>query len=175
MFANFGHQFIVFCCGSWHFRGVEDSGENCVRCFCGISANFRTVVLARKIRRIISCEHFSTRTFTEHVEHLLSSVVVRILCSLCSILHLFIRLNKPHNEELLEVPANSPDLNVCDYYLWKAIQERLQPRYGTRVELRADVLRQAVNLPLEEIWRSICSWPHRLLKCHMAGGGHFEG
>ena len=27
----------------------------------------------------------------------------------------FIRLNKPHNEELLAVPASSPDLNVCDY------------------------------------------------------------
>ena len=58
--------------------------------FCGIFANVRTVVLARKIRRTISCEHFSTRTFPEHVEHLLSSVVVRILCSLCTILHLFL-------------------------------------------------------------------------------------
>ena len=73
------------------------------------------------------------------------------------------------------MPASSPDLNVCDYYLWKAIQDRLQPRYGTRVELRADILRQALSLPLEEIRRSICSWPQRLLKCHMAGGGHFEG
>ena len=45
--------------------------------------------LARKIRRTISCEHFSTRTFPEHVEHLLSSVVVRILRSHCSILLLF--------------------------------------------------------------------------------------
>ena len=70
---------------------------------------------------------------------------------------------------------SSPDLNLCDYYLWKAIQDRLQPRYGTRVELRADILRQALSLPLEEIRRSICSWPQRLLKCHMAGGGHFEG
>ena len=87
----------------------------------------------------------------------------------------FIRLNKPHNEELLAVPASSPDLNVCDYYLWKAIQDRLQPRYGTRVELRADILRQTLSLPLEEIRRAICSWPHRLLQCRMAGGGHFEG
>ena len=87
----------------------------------------------------------------------------------------FIRLNKPHNEELLAVPASSPDLNVCDYYLWKAIQDRLQPRYGTRVELRADILRQTLSLPLEEIRRAICSWPHRLLQCHKAGGGHFEG
>ena len=70
----------------------------------------------------------------------------------------FIRLNKPNNEELLAVPLSSPDLNMCDYYLWKAIQDRLQPRYGTRVELRADVLRQTCNLPLDEIWRSICSW-----------------
>ena len=28
---NFGYQIDVFCCFSWHFRGVEDSGENCVR------------------------------------------------------------------------------------------------------------------------------------------------
>ena len=47
-------------------------------------------MLARKIRRTISCEHFSTRTFSEHVEHLLFSVVVSILCSLCSFLHLFL-------------------------------------------------------------------------------------
>ena len=55
------------------------------------------------------------------------------------------------------------------------MQDRLQPGYGTRVELRADVLRQAFILPLEEIRRSICSWPQRLLQCHKAGGGHFEG
>ena len=45
----------------------------------------------------------------------------------------FIRLNKPNNEELLAVPPSSPDLNMCDYYLWKAIQDRLQRRHGTRV------------------------------------------
>ena len=43
----------------------------------------------------------------------------------------FIQLNKPHNEELLAVPASSLDLSVCDYYLWKAIQDRLQPRWHT--------------------------------------------
>ena len=85
------------------------------------------------------------------------------------------RLNKPNKEELLVVPPSSPDLNMCDYYLWKAIQDRLQPRYGTRVELRANVLRQAYNSPLDDIRRSICSWPQRLLKCHMASGRHFEG
>ena len=69
----------------------------------------------------------------------------------------------------------SPDLNMCDYYLWKAIQDRLQPRNGTRVELCADVLRQTYNLLLDEIRRCICSWPQRLLKCHMTGGRHFEG
>ena len=26
-----GYQIVVFCCFSWYFRGVEDSGENCVR------------------------------------------------------------------------------------------------------------------------------------------------
>ena len=26
----FGYQIVVFCCVSWYFRGVEDSGENCV-------------------------------------------------------------------------------------------------------------------------------------------------
>ena len=59
--------------------------------------------------------------------------------------------------------------------LWKAIQDRLQPRYDTRVELRADILRQTLSLPLEEIRRAICSWPHRLTLCRNAGGGHFEG
>ena len=61
--------------------------------FCGIFANFGTVVgtmCGLCLVRTIVCEHFSSRTFTEHVEHLLSSVVVRILCSLCSILHLFL-------------------------------------------------------------------------------------
>ena len=28
---NFGYQIVVFSFFSWHFRGVEDSGENCVR------------------------------------------------------------------------------------------------------------------------------------------------
>ena len=35
----------------------------------------------------------------------------------------------------------------------KAIQDRPQPRCGTRVDLCADVLRQAHNLPLDEIRR----------------------
>ena len=26
-----GYQIVVFCCFSWYFRGVGDSGENCVR------------------------------------------------------------------------------------------------------------------------------------------------
>ena len=26
-----GNQIVFFCCFSWYFRGVEDSGENCVR------------------------------------------------------------------------------------------------------------------------------------------------
>ena len=40
----------------------------------------------------------------------------------------FIRLNKPNNEQLLAVPPSSQVLNMCDYHLWKAIQDRLQPR-----------------------------------------------
>ena len=70
----------------------------------------------------------------------------------------FVRLNKPNNEEMLAVPPSSPDLNMCVHILGKAIQHRFQPRYGTRVELRADVLRH--NSPLDEIRRSICSY-HR--------------
>ena len=69
----------------------------------------------------------------------------------------FIRLNKPKNEELLAVPPSSPGLNMCDYYLRKAIQDRLQPRSGARVWSSARTLRQAYNSPLDEIRRSICS------------------
>ena len=65
------------------FRGVEDSGENCVRFVFGGGLPERSGEPSHVNTS------FSTRTFPEHVEHLLSSVVVRILCSLCSILHLF--------------------------------------------------------------------------------------
>ena len=82
----------------------------------------------------------------------------------------FIRLNEPNNEDLLAVPPSSPDLNMCE-----RPSKTSSSLYDRRVELRADGLRQAYNLPLDEIRRSICSWPQRLLKCHMASGRHFEG
>ena len=66
------------------------------------------------------------------------------------------------------MPPSSPDLNMCDYYLWKATQDKLPP-WHTSAELRADVLRQAYNLSLDEIGRSIFSWPQRLLKWPVAG------
>ena len=66
----------------------------------------------------------------------------------------FIRLNKPHNEELLAVPVSSPDLNVCNYYLWKAIQDRLQPRYGTRGATVALVLPSTPTLATRAVFTS---------------------
>ena len=84
----------------------------------------------------------------------------------------FIRLNKPRTTRSClrcHRAAGSQHVRLL------LVEDHPRQRYGTRGELRADVLRQACNLPLDEIRRSICSWPQRLLKCHMAGGGHFEG
>ena len=64
-FADFGHQFVVFAVA--FFAEFGTVMRTVCGQFCGIFAEFRTVVS----------------------EHLLSSVVVTILCSLCSIVHLF--------------------------------------------------------------------------------------
>ena len=83
---------------------------------------------------------------------------------------------------VLELPRRSPDLNVLDYAIWKAVstnmrrQERSFPsrKRETRNEYIARLRRTALRLPRTTIEKSIASMVRRCELLYRAKGRHFE-
>lgn len=70
----------------------------------------------------------------------------------------------------------SCDLNVCDTYLWNAIQEGLDKgKYPTTVEeMKMRIKEIANDLPQEHINNAIMNFFKRAKKCLEQDGGSFE-
>ena len=83
---------------------------------------------------------------------------------------------------LWHIPARSPDLNPCDFALWKEINKRMKQQElkwkSTRRETRDEYLgrwrRIATRLPKSFIEDSIANMARRCKRLHEAKGGHFE-
>ena len=81
-----------------------------------------------------------------------------------------------------EIPKRSPALNVCDYFLWSAVNKRMREQEKTftddRRETRATFLkrlrRTALNLPSSVVAASVGDMKRRCERLLAAGGGHFE-
>ena len=89
---------------------------------------------------------------------------------------------KAVNINVFAIPKRSPDLNVLDYAVWKAVtmkmrkQERRFPRSKreTRAAYIARLRRAALSLPSSTISKAIGDMKRRCELVYQAKGGHFE-
>ena len=72
-------------------------------------------------------------------------------------------------------PARSPDLSVCDFFLWGHLKERVyrsKPR--TTEELKHSIRHEIQSVPLEMIGRAMQSFRRRLELCIQNEGRHLS-
>ena len=79
-------------------------------------------------------------------------------------------------KNVIQNPPNSPDLNVLDYHTWDHMDKMVQQNKDivTLSDLKREVVRSYQNVNMDEVRKSIESWPKRLEKCIEAGGDRFE-
>uniref|UniRef100_A0AAF5DNJ5 Tc1-like transposase DDE domain-containing protein n=1 Tax=Strongyloides stercoralis TaxID=6248 RepID=A0AAF5DNJ5_STRER len=76
---------------------------------------------------------------------------------------------------LIEWPAQSPDLTVSDYFLWRHLKEKVYSHNVTNLsELKKVIVEEITKIPLEMIRRAIDNIVKRCAKCLEYDGGHFE-
>jgi hypothetical protein len=81
-----------------------------------------------------------------------------------------------------EIPKRSPDLSVCDYFLWPEINRRMRQteqswgaaRRETRAEYLKRLRRTAMKIPRALIDKAIGDLRRRCQLLIAAEGGHFE-
>ena len=84
--------------------------------------------------------------------------------------------------DVFKIPPRSPDLNVCDYALWKEINKRMRrqelcwsaSRRETRQQYLAFLARTARRPPAQLITDSIGDVVRRCERLYKAKGGYFE-
>jgi transposase len=84
--------------------------------------------------------------------------------------------------EIFTIPARSPDLNVLDYAIWKAVtrkmraQERSFPRSKreSRTAYIARLRRAAMSVPTTTINKAIMNMKHRCNLMYLSKGGHIQ-
>ena len=89
---------------------------------------------------------------------------------------------KASSIRIFEIPPRSPDLNVCDYALWKKVTRnmRLQEKKfskgkrETRVEYVGRLRRTAKRLSPAFVNKAIGSMRKRCQRLYAAKGHHFE-
>ena len=93
-----------------------------------------------------------------------------------------IRAKKSAKIKVFAIPPRSPDLNVMDFAIWRAInvkmrtQERKFPRSKreTRTAYIARLRRAAHSLPKKSINKAIAGMKRRCKLIYDAKGGHIE-
>ena len=72
-------------------------------------------------------------------------------------------------------PPRSPDLNVCDFFLWGYLKSRCYtPKPRNLDELEANIRREVGLLDPAMITRALLDDRARAHRCIAAGGFHFE-
>ena len=73
-------------------------------------------------------------------------------------------------------PPYSPDLAVCDYFLFPRLKSELRGhRFRNIRDMKTAVLRTLRQIPEEDYRNAMRSMPLRWMKCIASGGGYFEG
>ena len=80
------------------------------------------------------------------------------------------------------IPKRSPDLNVCDYALWKEVNKRMRGqerkfptgKRETRAKFLKRLRRTALSLPQSFVDKAVGDLQKRCQLLHAARGGHIE-
>ncbi|XP_031357888.1 uncharacterized protein LOC116181640 [Photinus pyralis] len=72
-------------------------------------------------------------------------------------------------------PARSPDLSICDYFLWGYLKEKVfKRRPHTIAELRQRIIEEVNAIPRDICARATENFRHRLQQCVDANGRHLS-
>ena len=90
--------------------------------------------------------------------------------------------NREAKLRVFRIPQRSPDLNVMDYPIWKAVSTRMRRQErqfpANKVETKAQFLarlhKTAKALPKQLVQKSIADMRRRCQRLNAARGGHFE-
>ena len=75
----------------------------------------------------------------------------------------------------IDWPASSPELNVCDFFLWVYLKYRVyRTKPKTVEELKNRIREEFANIPIEIRERAIMSFYNRLHRVIESGGSHFQ-
>ena len=94
-----------------------------------------------------------------------------------------IKAKEDANIDIFEIPKHSPQLNLCDYFLWKEVNKRMRLTERTwpssRVEQRSAYLRRltrtAKSIPSDMITKAVEHMQVRCQRLVEAEGGQIEG
>ena len=78
---------------------------------------------------------------------------------------------------VIEWPPRSPDLSVCDFFLWGYLREQVYESgkiFKTVDELKRKITQEINRISLDYVTSSFKNWVSRLDKCIENEGGHFE-
>ncbi|QQP48772.1 Transposable element tcb1 transposase [Caligus rogercresseyi] len=72
-------------------------------------------------------------------------------------------------------PSSSPDLNLCDYYLWGILERDTNKRaYNTVDSLKAAIIQAVANLSREQVAHAVGRFRHRVEAVIVKGGSWIE-
>ena len=76
----------------------------------------------------------------------------------------------------IECPAKSPDLPVCDFYLWGHLKSVAYsaPSPRTTQELKLRIQEDISRISVDVLRRAMNSVHDRLVECEQRNGGHLE-
>ena len=70
-------------------------------------------------------------------------------------------------------PARSPDLSICDFFLWGHLKERVfKSRPNTLPQLRERIIEEVNAIPRDMCERAVRNFRERLQQCVAANGRH---
>ena len=85
------------------------------------------------------------------------------------------RTNLPDFISTEEWPPYSPDLNPLDYSIWGILEAKVNATRHTSLDsLKAKIVKEWNDLPMEVVRTAIDAWPRRLRAAVRAKGGRFE-
>ena len=71
----------------------------------------------------------------------------------------------PHFIDFKRWPPNSPDLNILDYYVWNAFDQRMRwDKVRNYQTLKQEIKRAVPLVPATELANSVESWSRRVLQ-----------
>jgi len=85
-------------------------------------------------------------------------------------------LAEKKNIPVVPQPSYSPDLSLCDFFLFPRLKNHLKGRhFGTLGKIQKSVTDKLKGIPAEAFQHCHKQWKQRLRRCVAAQGNYFEG